>query len=100
MFAQEVDNDMAALKPEGSFTSGGRDLELAAYNVSFRRLSSRLTLEVLSGGSDTDSILAYQVTVTAGSMRRDSDLGRPSQLPRDIMGIHTTTVVTQRVDSL
>lgn len=73
VFAKETDSDTAALRAEGgTFAPAGRDIELAAYNV----------------------------TVTAGKMRRDSDSGLPSPVPSEIMGIQTTTVVTQRVDSL
>lgn len=73
VFAKEMDSDTAALRAEGgSFALAGRDVELAAYNV----------------------------TVTAGRIRRDSDAGLPSPAPSEIMGIQTTTVVTQRVDSL
>lgn len=106
VFAKEVDSDTAALRTDGSFASGGRDIEMAAYNVSFLSpvwgggvpLVSHLS--PLKGKNDIDSTILCQVTVTAGRLRRDSDLGSPSQVPRDLMGIQTTTVVTQRVDCL
>lgn len=72
VYVKDIDGDMTALRGEdgSSFGSASRDIEMPAY----------------------------QVSVTGGSPRAHSWLEDAAHSPTG--GIHTTTVVTQRVDSL
>lgn len=74
VYVKDVDEDMTALTMQGEEDRG-----------SFG-----------SAGRDIE-MPAYQVSVTGGSPRVDSRLDNVVRTPT---GIHTTTVVTQRVDSL
>lgn len=74
VYVEDFDGDMTALRgaeDRRSFGSAGRDIEMSAYQVS--------------------------VSVTGGSPRAESWLDSVVRAPT---GIHTTTIVTQRVDSL
>lgn len=70
MYVKNVDDDMAALRTDGSFGSANGDVEMPTYQVS------------VTGGSPKPK------SVFSGAMQQG-----PS-------GIQTTTVVTQRYDSL
>lgn len=71
VYVQDVDGDTAALRTDGSFASGkDRDIEMPSYQVS------------VSGGSPKQASVMEDKT-----------------WPREA-GIHTTTIVTQRVDPL
>lgn len=81
MFIKDVDGDLNALRTNGSRASTGSAAD--------------------SGGLELSTM--YNVTVTGGS-KRDSDIERTlamgSMTSNSLSGIQTTTVVTQRVDSL
>lgn len=71
-YIKSEDDDTAALRTEGSFGRTSRELDIPAY----------------------------QVSVTGGSPKQKSVLSGATPRPQGPNGIQTTTVVTQRYDSL